>query len=762
VIIITGTGERVAESHNGVPAAAPLLQVEYTTGPAANQAPSVNAGADQTVTLSAGAALNGTVSDDGLPSPPGTVTTTWSQVSGPGTATCADPNAVDTTASFSKDGIYVLRLTADDSELSAGDEVTITVNPQAGNQAPIVNAGTDQNVTLAAGATLNGTVSDDGLPDPPGTVTTTWSQVSGPGTVTFADANAVDTTAVFSAEGSYVIELSADDSELGASDQVTITVSTATIIRVPEDQPTIQAAIDAAQSGDVVLASPGTHTESLTLNKAVTLTSLYFTTGDEAYIASTIIDGGGGGSVVDIPSGTPYPTIMGLTIQNATDGVFPAARFDFLHNIVRQTSDGIDYESGSGGLCRFNVFELNSDDGIDLDGSVDITIADNIIRNNGDDGIEIRMQAYSGPILNYIIQRNEIYNNDEDGIQIIDYSDLSDRFLLIERNLIANNTMVGLGLMDNGDTAEDYRAASIPERIHVFNNTFVGNDHGLTGGDNLIALNNLFVNATNLAMKNVDGSSIAAYNLFWNNGTDQAGSNLDLDTTQFDADPLLDSEFRLQPGSPAIDAGISFFVWNSETVLNISDTEFNGADPDLGMYESDFGTPVNDAPQFTSTAVTTATEDAAYSYAITTSDADGDSVTITATTLPSWLTLTDTGGGTATLSGTPTNDEVGVHSVDLEVTDGDLSGTQSFTITVSSSSDVVTITRAEYKLARQELKVTATSSGQPNAVLTVEGLGPMIWKNNRYEFKKRPVSSPGTVTVTSDFGGSATATVVNK
>ena len=33
VIIITGTGERVAESYNGVSAAAPLLHVEYSTGP---------------------------------------------------------------------------------------------------------------------------------------------------------------------------------------------------------------------------------------------------------------------------------------------------------------------------------------------------------------------------------------------------------------------------------------------------------------------------------------------------------------------------------------------------------------------------------------------------------------------------------------------------------------------------------------------------------------------------------------------------------
>ena len=98
-------------------------------------------------------------------------------------------------------------------------------------------------------------------------------------------------------------------------------------------------------------------------------------------------------------------------------------------------------------------------------------------------------------------------------------------------------------------------------------------------------------------------------------------------------------------------------------------------------------TPVNDAPTFDSTALTTATEDVAYSYTITTSDSDGDALTIDATTLPSWLTLTDNGDGTATLAGTPTNAEVGDHSVILEASDGSLSATQSFTISVSNTND---------------------------------------------------------------------------
>jgi hypothetical protein len=190
-----------------------------------NTAPTVIAGPDQTITLPNSANLDGTVSDDGLPNPPGAVSTTWSEVSGPGTVTFGNANAVDTTASFSVDGDYTLRLTADDSALSTSDDVIITVNPAGTNAAPVVSAGSDQTITLPGNASLNGTVSDDGLPDPPGTVTTTWSQISGPGTVTFGNASVVDTTASFSVEGVYTLRLTANDSDLSASDDIIVTVN---------------------------------------------------------------------------------------------------------------------------------------------------------------------------------------------------------------------------------------------------------------------------------------------------------------------------------------------------------------------------------------------------------------------------------------------------------------------------------------------------------------------------------------------------------
>ncbi len=160
----------------------------------ANRPPTVDAGIDQTITLPDSATLTGTVSDDGVPT--AVVTSSWTQVSGPGPVTFGSPNATTTSAGFSAPGTYVLQLAASDGELTATDSLTVLVNPPPVNQAPVVNAGPDQAITLPASASLSGTVTDDGMP---GTdVTTTWSKVTGPGTVTFGDATATATSAGFS------------------------------------------------------------------------------------------------------------------------------------------------------------------------------------------------------------------------------------------------------------------------------------------------------------------------------------------------------------------------------------------------------------------------------------------------------------------------------------------------------------------------------------------------------------------------------------
>lgn len=72
-------------------------------------------------------------------------------------------------------------------------------------------------------ASLDGTVTDEDS-----TPSTLWTMISGPATVTFGDASAVDTTVTFSATGTYVLRLTAIDGNHTVYDEVTVTVVSGT------------------------------------------------------------------------------------------------------------------------------------------------------------------------------------------------------------------------------------------------------------------------------------------------------------------------------------------------------------------------------------------------------------------------------------------------------------------------------------------------------------------------------------------------------
>jgi hypothetical protein len=136
--------------------------------------------------------------------------------------------------------------------------------------------------------------------------------------------------------------------------------------------------------------------------------------------------------------------------------------------------------------------------------------------------------------------------------------------------------------MRDGISNEDFGGAPLQEEVQVINNTFSGNPHGLTGGDNMLVMNNIFASAAQIGVKRVAGSSLVTDNDFWNNGTNYTGSNVNVNTTIF-LDPLLDSNYELEAGSPCIDAGTASIVWNGHTVAAPS---HSGAAPDLGAHET--------------------------------------------------------------------------------------------------------------------------------------------------------------------------------
>ena len=365
------------------------------------------------------------------------------------------------------------------------------------------------------------------------------------------------------------------------------------VIRVPQDFPGIQAAINAAQSGDIVLISRGTYSGGLVIaGKTITLASPYLNSHDPDDITQTIIDGGAPILTLEATVGA-NTTIQGLTFRHGNYQVVNRARrVNILNNrFIDGGGDELSFE-GAGGLVRDCLFSNSGDDGIDSDNASDPTVENNTFQNCGDDGMELRLHSYTGPTLQIVIRSNVFSGCNEDGLQLIDYAGASSRVFTIEHNVFAGNAMAGLGCMADGNSVENFAGAPLVEQVRVIGNTFSGNPYGLTGGDNMLVMNNVFVGAAQIAAKRIAASSLMTYNDFWSNGTDYTGSNVDAGTT-LHRDPMLDADYVLLAGSPCIDAGTASIVWSGGAVTA---PPYSGAAPDLGAHETGSTVSVDDAP----------------------------------------------------------------------------------------------------------------------------------------------------------------------
>ncbi len=403
---------------------------------------------------------------------------------------------------------------------------------------------------------------------------------------------------------------------------------------MPSDlYPTVQSAIDAAVDGDVIAIAPGTYVENLLIvGKDLVLQ------GDPVDAAATVLRAGlvvddnktpadpsddtlVPGNVVEVratsssPIDQPMPThvvLIGLTVTDGNSGVLvrPNTLVEILDGRVVANDDGVELEGRvtldkalAQAVVKRSLIELNSDDGVDLDNRSELWIEDSVIQDNDDDGIEIRLQGNTfGAVeqIHNVILRNRMLRNGEDGLQLIDGfladpEQLTPRSFRVERNVFADNVQAGLGIMCNQNSAEDYEGCAMLERVELVHNTFSGNDYGLTGGANLIGVNNLFVGHTNAVKNVVAPDSLLTSSLFHANGTDVENSNVDLAQTLF-ADPLLEADFTLGAGSAAVDAGTASLVVNGETILDLGPCDFRGTAPDLGAFERETGPVLVDVP----------------------------------------------------------------------------------------------------------------------------------------------------------------------
>ncbi|MGH9616314.1 MAG: choice-of-anchor Q domain-containing protein, partial [Acidobacteriaceae bacterium] len=386
-------------------------------------------------------------------------------------------------------------------------------------------------------------------------------------------------------------------------------------IHVPADLPTIQSAIDAASPGGTIVVAPGTYQENINFEgKAVTLTS-------SGGPSVTTIDGGGNATVVTFANGEgPSSVLNGFTVQNGLGSLATAGGIQIANASPTITGNVITKNRAPAAL------------GIYVDGGSPL-IENNIITQNNsqvgdaEGGGGILVDAGGASPANPQIIGNTITNNSValggigGGIAVEYFSRA-----VIQGNLIANNTAYNDG---GGIAIQDYDGAVIVQNVIVNNTTIDGVGGGVSVStpegvtvivsDNTVAMNNA---APPENISGIDIGSLAQLYTFTNNivvaptgqfavfcetengavlptlsytdayapggqawgGTCNYGSQVG----NISVDPLFVnlsiSNFHLQPGSPAIDAG-------SNSAPDLPSTDFDGhsrifnGTVDLGAYE---------------------------------------------------------------------------------------------------------------------------------------------------------------------------------
>lgn len=175
------------------------------------------------------------------------------------------------------------------------------------------------------------------------------------------------------------------------------------IIIIPTDYPNIQSGISASSEGDTILVMPGLYRENLhTFSNNITLSSLFLTTHNSDYIASTIIDGNHSGSVISIQQGLDSTTLIcGFTIQNGLadgyGGGICCMESDpvICSNIIINNRAYHEYGGVGGGIyCYVNR----------------CLIKDNLICNNSTNSLGggIAIESGNTKIVNNIVFRNSV------------------------------------------------------------------------------------------------------------------------------------------------------------------------------------------------------------------------------------------------------------------------------------------------------------------------------------------------------------------
>ncbi len=191
------------------------------------------------------------------------------------------------------------------------------------------------------------------------------------------------------------------------------------------DYTTIQEGIDNTQDGDIVLVYPGTYFENIDYGgKNITVASKYYTTGDEAYIDSTIIDGNNNGSCVLVNSDENNAYIVGMTLQHGNGYYTNNTHFGGGVNIhsASMTIEKCNIKNnfaGAGGGIYVGVSQNTYLKGTNIHNNFSSVQGGGICKQN-DAEITFSHQDLCNIYMNYSPIGSDIYNYEEDMTVFVD------------------------------------------------------------------------------------------------------------------------------------------------------------------------------------------------------------------------------------------------------------------------------------------------------------------------------------------------------
>ncbi len=252
-------------------------------------------------------------------------------------------------------------------------------------------------------------------------------------------------------------------------------------IIVPDDYPTIQAAIDIATDGDVVFVKAGTYNENITINKSLSLIG--------ENIGSTFVVGEGTTALLiqhDNVNVTGFTfrrpstmwwyfgihlldvqncNVFGNKIESTFRGIWiVGSKYNNVYkNTLQGNRNGVSLQDSVNNNVSKNDIKNNPDCGILLQGAKDNLILDNYISSNGE-GIGLDGDK---PNTGNLIAGNTVTQNQYDGIEI---SSSGSSF----------NKIVGNSITSNGGAFEGSAGVMIAyDNNLIEGNNIVGNPWGI-------------------------------------------------------------------------------------------------------------------------------------------------------------------------------------------------------------------------------------------------------------------------------------------